>query len=83
MINIREISVKCGRCDTYQTLIGFSRREGWNIYTYECENDRCDPGATRTLIEIPKQLDEFAQRDADWERERKAGTEPDGDLPAN
>jgi hypothetical protein len=33
MINIRNISVKCGNCDTYQTLCGFSRREDWHVYT--------------------------------------------------
>ena len=62
MINIRNISVKCGNCDTYQTLCGFSRREGWHVYTYECENDICEAAATRTLIEVPAELDEFAQR---------------------
>jgi len=34
-INIRNLSIKCGNCDTYQTLSGFTRREGWNVYTYE------------------------------------------------
>lgn len=67
MINIRNISVKCGRCDTYQTLTSFSRRgDGWNVYTFECENDVCDPASTRTLIEVPEDLDEFARRDTGW-----------------
>ena len=65
-INIRNISVRCGNCDTYQTLCGFARAEEWNIYTYECENETCDAAMTRTLIEVPKQLDEFARRDPSW-----------------
>jgi hypothetical protein len=72
-INIRNISVKCGNCDTYQTLASFARREEWNVYTYECENDRCDPAVTRTLIEVPQDLDEFANRDPDWRGGKKWG----------
>ncbi len=62
-INIRNISIKCGHCNTYQTLSAYSRREDWNVYTYECENDVCDPAMTRTLLEVPRQLDAFARRD--------------------
>jgi hypothetical protein len=65
-INIRNISVKCGNCDTYQTLLGYARNGDWNVYTYECENDRCDPAVTRTLIEVPRALDSFAERDPNW-----------------
>jgi hypothetical protein len=65
-INIRNISIKCGNCGTYQTLCGFVRSEDRNIYTYECENDVCDPAVTRTLIEVPVRLDEFARRDPTW-----------------
>ncbi|MGH7265756.1 MAG: hypothetical protein ACREMB_13025 [Candidatus Rokuibacteriota bacterium] len=65
-INIRNISVKCGNCETYQTLSGFATRPGWNVYTYECENGTCDPVVTRTLIEVPSELDEFARRDPGW-----------------
>lgn len=77
MINIREISVKCGNCQTYQTLSGFARREEWNVYTYECENDRCEPAVTRTLLEVPRDLDSFAHRDPQWRgggRHGEAGT---------
>jgi hypothetical protein len=66
MINIRDLSIKCGNCDTYQTLVSFARREDWNVYTYECENDQCDPRVTRTLVEVPRQLDAFARRDPEW-----------------
>jgi hypothetical protein len=66
MINIRNLSIKCGRCDTYQTLCSFARREEWNVYTYECENDTCPPDETRTLVEVPAELDEFARRDPEW-----------------
>lgn len=65
-INIRNISIKCGNCGTYQTLCGFARSEDSNVYTYECENDVCDAAVTRTLIEVPSHLDEFARRDPGW-----------------
>lgn len=65
-VNIRNISIKCGHCDTYQTLCGFDQGEDWNVYTYECENDVCDPEVTRTLVEVPRDLDEFARRDPTW-----------------
>lgn len=66
MINIRNLSIKCGNCDSYQTLAGYSRRDDWNVYTYECENETCDPSVTRTLVEVPVDLDEFAHRDPAW-----------------
>lgn len=66
MIDIRNLSVQCGNCRTYQTLCSFSRREDWHVYTYECENETCDPAVTRTLLEVPVDLDEFARRDPDW-----------------
>ena len=65
-IDLRDLSVKCGRCDEYQTLSGFEPRGEWHVYTYECDNGRCDPAATRTLIEVPAALDVFAQRDPEW-----------------
>ncbi|MEE8366889.1 MAG: hypothetical protein V3S30_01095 [Thermoanaerobaculia bacterium] len=66
MINIRNLSIKCGQCGTYQTLCGYSQNDGWNVYTYECENGLCDPSQTRTLLEVPGELDEFAHRDPKW-----------------
>ena len=72
-INVRNLSIKCGNCDTYQTLSGFGRRQGWNVYTYECENDSCDPAVTRTLLEVPAELDEFARRDPGWRGGRRHG----------
>lgn len=66
MLNIRNLSIKCGNCQTYQTLCGFQRMGDWNVYTYECENDSCDPQVTRTLVEVPEDLDEFANRDPEW-----------------
>lgn len=79
-INIRNLSIKCGHCETYQTLCGFSAREdGWNVYTYECENDTCDPAMTRTLLEVPGELDEFANRDPEWRGGKiHAGADPTG-----
>lgn len=83
-IDIRNLSIKCGQCDTYQTLAHYSRREGWNIYTYECEDQVCDPAVTRTLLEVPEPLDSFARRDPAWRGgKRHAGgeahAEEDGD----
>ena len=71
MINIRNISIKCGVCDTYQTLSGFRRQGECNVYSYECENQSCEPGATRTLVEVPVELDEFARRDPGWRGGKK------------
>lgn len=73
MIDIRDLSIRCGNCDDYQTLCGFHRREEWNVYTYECENDVCDPAVTRTLLEVPVELDEFASRDPEWKGEGRHG----------
>ena len=72
-IDIRNLSIKCGHCDTYQTLSRFRRRGDWNVYTYECENDVCDPDVTRTYLEVPAALDEFAHRDAGWRGGRVHG----------
>jgi hypothetical protein len=72
-INIRNLSIKCGNCDTYQTLSAYARRDDWNVYTYECENDRCEPAVTRTLIEVPADLDDFARRDPGWRGGGKHG----------
>ncbi len=65
-INIRNLSIKCGNCETYQTLSGFSQSGDWNVYTYECENDVCDPAVTKTLLEVPGEFDAFARRDPEW-----------------
>ena len=65
-VNIRNFSVKCGHCQQYQTLVGFAQAGDWNVYTYECDDPRCDPARSRTLIEIPAELDEFANRDPSW-----------------
>lgn len=79
-INIRNLSIKCGHCGTYQTLTAFSRRDEWNVYTYECENEVCDPEVTRTLVEVPEELDEFARRDPGWRGGRRhAGAEGGGE----
>ncbi len=62
MINIRDLSIRCGRCNAYQTLVGFAPGDGYHVYTYECESGGCDPAATRTLLEVPEVLDLFYQR---------------------
>lgn len=80
MVNIREVSVMCGNCRTYQTLSGFERRDDVNVYAYECENETCDPSVTRTLVEVYREVDEFAHRDPDWRGGGKHGAQ--GDEPA-
>jgi len=76
MINIRNLSVKCGRCNTYQTLCEFKQGEEWNLYTYECESGPCDPELSRTIVEVPSDLDQFANRDPEWKGGRRhAGAE--------
>ena len=66
VIDIFMMSVKCGNCDTYQTIVKFRKGPEKNVYTYECEEGPCDPAATRTLVEVPHALDEFANRDPNW-----------------
>lgn len=66
MINIRNLSVKCGHCGTYQTLCRFEAGDEWNVYVYECESQRCEAEITRTLVEVPVELDDFARRDPEW-----------------
>ena len=63
--NIRDISIKCGHCESYQTLTGFEPGDGFNTYRFECDNDACDPKVTRTLLEIPVVLDIFSQKHPD------------------
>jgi hypothetical protein len=77
-VNIRNLSIKCGNCTTYQTLSAFARRDEWNVYTYECENDTCDPAVTRTYIEVPAELDSFARRDPTWRGGGRHGEIGDG-----
>ena len=77
-VNIRNFSVKCGRCETYQTLCRFEAGDEWNTYVYECEDTECDPEASRTVLEVPVDLDEFANRDPTWRGGRRhAGAEPE------
>jgi hypothetical protein len=82
-INIRNLSVKCGRCGQYQVLAAFHPLdEEWNQYVYECEWPPCDADVegSRTLLEVPAELDEFSNRDPGWRGGRiHAGAEPGGD----
>lgn len=81
MINIRNLSVKCASCGEYQTLVRFEPAEDWNAYTYECEGTACDPAASRTLLEVPVDLDAFARRDPTWKGgKRHAGAEPSAET---
>ena len=58
-INIRDLSIRCGRCGTYQTLSAWEPGDGFNAYAYECEDTGCDPAASRTILEVPTVLDLF------------------------
>jgi ribosomal protein S27E len=62
VIDVFVMSVKCGNCDNYQTIVGFQKLPDKNVYTYECENDVCDPNVTRTIVEVPKHLDNSTKR---------------------
>jgi hypothetical protein len=44
------------------TLAEYAPREGWNVYTFQCDAGSCDPATSRTVVEVPIELDEFAQR---------------------
>ena len=41
---------------------GFKRLPDKNVYTYECENEICDPNVTRTILEVPKEFDNSTKR---------------------
>jgi hypothetical protein len=62
VIDIFMMSVKCGNCDTYQTIVGFQKMPEKNVYTYECENEVCDPNVTRTIVEVPREFDNSTKR---------------------
>jgi hypothetical protein len=62
MINIRDLSLRCGRCLNFMTLTEYAPREGWNTYTFQCDGGSCDPVASRAVVEVPAELDEFAQK---------------------
>lgn len=62
VIDVFVMSVKCGNCEMYQTIVRFDKRPDKNVYTYECENQVCDPNVTRTIVEVPKHLDNSVKR---------------------
>jgi hypothetical protein len=62
VIDIFVMSIKCGNCETYQTVVGFKKYPEKNVYTYECENEICDPNVTRTIVEVPKEVDNSTKR---------------------
>jgi hypothetical protein len=62
VIDIFMMSVKCGNCDGYQTIVKFHKGAEKNEYVYECENETCDPNVTRTIVEVPKHLDNSTRR---------------------
>jgi hypothetical protein len=72
-VNIRNLSIKCGHCLTYQTLCRFERQGELHVYIFECENETCDPDLSRTLVEVPIELDDFARRDPEWRGGRRHG----------
>jgi hypothetical protein len=76
VIDIFMMSVKCGNCDTYQTVMKFEKVGEKNVYTYECENEICDPNLTRTIIEVPRHLDNSTKRAEELPYYPKAEEEP-------
>ncbi len=62
VINIRDLSIRCGQCMNFMTLASYEPRDGWNAYTYQCDGGTCDAAAARTVVEVPVSLDEFAVR---------------------
>jgi len=66
-VNIRNFSVKCGRCGGYPALSHYEPSEEHNLYRFECDDpgeggEACPP----ILLEIPIDLDEFGNRDPNW-----------------
>jgi hypothetical protein len=81
VIDIFMMSVKCGNCDTYQTIVKLQKQPDKNVYIYECENDLCDPNVTRTLIEVPKQFDNSTRRAEELPYYSRDDPEADPELP--
>jgi O-glycosyl hydrolase len=78
VIDIFMMSIKCGNCDTYQTVVTYRKLADKNVYTYECENDLCDPNVTRTILEVPRHLDNSTKRAEElgyYEREAEDPTD--------
>ena len=81
VVDVFMMSVKCGNCDHYQTIVSFEKRGEVNVYTYECDWDAspdCDPNVTRTIVEVPREIDSFARRDPEWRGGGKHGEVGDG-----
>lgn len=64
-LDIRDLSVRCGACMNYRTLVSFSKRDGWHVYAYACEPGTCDSASVRTILELPAEIDVFARRHPD------------------
>ncbi|MEM7482206.1 MAG: hypothetical protein AAF481_13605 [Acidobacteriota bacterium] len=62
-IHLRNLSVRCGRCDQHPVLAAYEPGEGFNQYVYECENGSC---SARRRVRLTKEQDEFARRDPAW-----------------
>ena len=65
VVDVFMMSVKCGNCGKYQTIVSFEKRADDNVYTYECDWDAspdCDPNVTRTIVEVPREFDNSAKR---------------------
>lgn len=80
VIDVFMMSVKCGNCDSYQTIVKFAKGTEKNVYTYECENEICDPNVTRTFVEVPRQLDNSTRRAEElpyYDKESDEGGDPE------
>lgn len=62
MINIRDLSMRCGACRNFLTLASYEPRGEWNAYTFQCDTSGCDPEKVVAILEVPTALDEFAQK---------------------
>jgi hypothetical protein len=76
VVDVFMMSVKCGNCGKYQTIVSFEKRADDNVYTYECDWDAspdCDPNVTRTIVEVPKHLDNSTRRHEEVSYPEKPG----------
>jgi hypothetical protein len=80
VIDVFMMSVKCGNCDQYQTIVEFKKGGDKNVYTYECDWDaspNCDPNVTRTIVEVPMHLDNSTKRHEELAYPKIPGGEPE------
>jgi hypothetical protein len=62
VIDIFMMSVKCGNCDSYQTIVKFRKGRRRTSTRTSARTRSAIPNVTRTIVEVPKHLDNSTRR---------------------